>query len=153
MKKSILKKATIMVIVLLVAIQFFKTKENKSIQVSENAITQHYDVPENIQNILKTSCYDCHSNNTNYPWYNKIQPINWWLAGHINEGKEELNFDEFNAYSTKKKLHKLDEVIETIKDNEMPLKSYTIIHSNAKLSDSDKQEIEAWVKKIKSEIQ
>ena len=153
MKKSILKKATIMVIVLLVAIQFFKTKENKSIQVSENAITQHYDVPENIQNILKTSCYDCHSNNTNYPWYNKIQPINWWLADHINEGKEELNFDEFNAYSTKKKLHKLDEVIETIKDNEMPLKSYTIIHSNAKLSDSDKQEIEACEKKIKSEIQ
>jgi hypothetical protein len=112
-----------------------------------------YDVPENIQNILKTSCYDCHSNNTNYPWYNKIQPVNWWLADHINEGKEELNFDEFNAYSTKKKLHKLDEVIETIKDNEMPLKSYTLIHSNAKLSENDKQEIEAWVKKIKSEIE
>ena len=110
-------------------------------------------MPENIQNILKTSCYDCHSNNTNYPWYNKIQPVNWWLADHINEGKEELNFDEFNAYSTKKKLHKLDEVIETIKDNEMPLKSYTLIHSNAKLSENDKQEIEAWVKKIKSEIE
>ena len=64
-----------------------------------------------------------------------------------------LNSDEFNAYSTKERLHKLYEVIETIKDNEMPLKSYTIIHSNAKLSDSDKQEIEAWEKKIKSEIQ
>jgi hypothetical protein len=153
MKKSILKKAVITAIVLLVAIQFFKTKENKSIQVSENAITQHYDVPDNIQNILKTSCYDCHSNNTNYPWYNKIQPVKWWLANHINEGKEELNFDEFNAYSTKKKLHKLDEVIETIKDNEMPLKSYTLIHGDAKLSDSDKQDIEAWVKKIKNEIQ
>lgn len=153
MKKSILKKAAITAIVLLVFIQFFKTKENKSVQTSENAITQHYDVPENIQNILKISCYDCHSNNTNYPWYNKIQPVNWWLADHVNEGKRKLNFDEFNAYSTKKKLHKLDEVIETIRDNEMPLKSYTFIHGDAKLSDSNKQEIEAWIKKIKNEIQ
>ena len=153
MKKSILKKATIMVIVLLVVIQFFKTKENISTQVSENAITQHYDIPKNIQNILKTSCYDCHSNNTNYPWYNKIQPVNWWLADHVNEGKRKLNFDEFNTYSTKKKLHKLDEVIETIRENEMPLKSYTLIHGDAKLSDSDKQEIETWAKKIKNEIQ
>ncbi len=153
MKKSILKKATIMVIVLLVAIQFFKTKENKSIQVSENAITQHYDVPENIQKILKISCYDCHSNNTVYPWYSKVQPIKWWLADHVNEGKAKLNFDEFNAYTTKKKLHKLDEVIETIRDNEMPLKSYTLIHGDAKLSESDKQDIEAWVKNIKNEIQ
>lgn len=153
MKKSILKKATIMVIVLLVVIQFFKTKENISTQVSENAITQHYDIPKNIQNILKTSCYDCHSNNTNYPWYNKIQPVNWWLSDHVNEGKEELNFDEFNTYSTKKKLHKLDEVIETIRDNEMPLKSYTLIHGDAKLSGSDKQELEAWVKDLKNEIQ
>lgn len=153
MKKSILKKAAITAIVLLAVIQFFKTKENKSVQTSENAITQHYDVPENIQNILKISCYDCHSNNTNYPWYNKIQPVNWWLADHVNEGKRKLNFDEFNTYSTKKKLHKLDEVIETIRDNEMPLKSYTFIHGDAKLSDSNKQEIEAWIKKIKSEIQ
>ncbi len=153
MKMSILKKAAITIIVLLVVIQFFKTKENKSIQVSENTITQYYEVPENIQNILKTSCYDCHSNNTNYPWYNKIQPVNWWLSNHVNEGKRKLNFDEFNAYSTKKKLHKLDEVIENIKDNEMPLKSYTLIHGDAKLSNSDKQEIEAWVKNIKNEIQ
>ena len=153
MKKSILKKAAITAIVLLAVIQFFKTKENKSVQTSENAITQHYDVPENIQNILKISCYDCHSNNTNYPWYNKIQPVNWWFADHVNEGKRKLNFDEFNTYSTKKKLHKLDEVIETIRENEMPLKSYTLIHGDAKLSDSDKQEIETWAKKIKNEIQ
>ncbi len=153
MKKSILKKAAITAIVLLAVIQFFKTKENKSVQTSENAITQHYDVPENIQNSLKISCYDCHSNNTNYPWYNKIQPVNWWLADHVNEGKRKLNFDEFNTYSTKKKLHKLDEVIETIRENEMPLKSYTLIHGDAKLSDSDKQEIETWAKKIKNEVQ
>ena len=153
MKKSILKKAAITAIVLLAVIQFFKTKENKSVQTSENAITQHYDVPENIQNILKISCYDCHSNNTNYPWYNKIQPVNWWLADHVNEGKRKLNFDEFNTYSTKKKLHKLDEVIETIRENEMPLKSYTLIHGDAQLSDSDQQDIETWAKKIKNEIQ
>lgn len=153
MKKSIIKKIAIGVAVLLIIIQFFGVKENINPLASENSIVQHYDVPDNIQNILKTSCYDCHSNNTNYPWYSKIQPVKWWLANHVNEGKEKLNFDEFYSYSTKRKLHKLDEVIETIKDNEMPLKSYMLIHGDAKLTVNDKSELEAWVKNLKNEIQ
>ena len=152
MKKSILKKATIMVIVLLVAIQFFKTKENISTQVSENTITQHYDVPENIQNILKTSCYDCHSNNTAYPWYNNIQPVAWWLKHHVDEGKREINFNEFASYAIRRQYKKLEEIAEQVKEDEMPLSSYTLIHTNAKLNAEQKTLLINWAEEVRKEI-
>lgn len=153
MKKSILKKIVAAIVLLLIIIQFFGTEKNSSIVASENAITRHYSVPPKVQGLLKTSCYDCHSNNTTYPWYNNVQPVKWWLASHVTEGKKHLNFDELNTYPAKKKLHKLEEVVETINRDEMPLNSYTLIHGNAKLSDADKKEIEAWVNTVKKEIQ
>lgn len=89
---------------------------------------------------------------TIYPSYSKIQPVKWWLADHVNSGKRHLNFDEFNTYSREKKLKKLDEIAETIKEGEMPLTSYTVIHRKAILSASDQSEIEKWVNEIKREI-
>ncbi|WP_300604005.1 heme-binding domain-containing protein [Niabella sp.] len=152
-KKAVVKKIIIGVLLLLVVIQFFGTGKNSAAVASENAIDKHYAVPPHIQTLLKTSCYDCHSNNTRYPWYNQVQPVKWWLANHINSGKRHLNFDEFNTYPVKKKLHKLDEVAETVHKGEMPLTSYTLIHRNAILSDTDKKEIEAWAKELKKQIQ
>lgn len=152
MKKPISKMIITILVLLFIIIQFFGTAKNSSSAVAENAIEKHYTLPNKIQSILKSSCYDCHSNNTKYPWYNNFQPINWWLAGHINEGKRHLNFDEFNTLSATKKLHKLDEVVETIKTGEMPLRSYTLVHREAKLSDANKQEIEAWVLAVKNQI-
>ena len=152
MKKSSIKKIVGAVVLLLIIIQFFGAEKNSSAVVPENAIEKHYKVPIKIQGVLKTSCYDCHSNTTVYPWYSNVQPVKWWLADHINDGKKHLNFDEFNTYTAKKKLHKLDEVVETIHKGEMPLNSYTLIHGNAKLSDAAKKEIEAWVNEVKREI-
>lgn len=139
-------------IALLIVIQFWGTEKNTNSVPSENAIEKHYTVPAGVLGLLKTSCYDCHSNNTVYPWYNNIQPIKWWLASHVYEGKKHLNFDEFNTYSPDKMLHKLDEVVETVSKGEMPLSSYTLIHGNAKLSDNDRKEIESWVNLVKQEI-
>ncbi|WP_235830401.1 heme-binding domain-containing protein [Paenimyroides tangerinum] len=136
----------------LVIIQFFGIEKNNNPIASKNAIEEHYSVPPKIQQLLKTSCYDCHSNNTTYPWYSNVQPVKWWLDDHIRDGKKHLNFDEFNTYTIKKKLHKLDEVVETINKDEMPLTSYTLIHDNAKLSATDKKEVEAWVNELKKEI-
>lgn len=153
MKKPTLKKIAVAVMLLLIIIQFFGIEKNSSIAASENAIHNHYRVPPKILGLLKTSCYDCHSNNTKYPWYSNVQPVKWWLASHVSDGKRHLNFDEFNTYPTKKKLHKLEEVVETINNGEMPLSSYTLIHGNAKLSNADKKEIETWVNEIKKEIQ
>ena len=147
--KSIKKIIIPAVLALFVIIQFFGVTPNVSVVPSENSIEKHYSVPSEVQQILTASCYDCHSNNTVYPWYSKVQPVKWWLASHINDGKRHLNFDEFNTYSNDKKLHKLDEITETVKAGEMPLKSYTLIHTGAKLSEKQKQQIIGWAKSVK----
>ena len=146
------KKIAIGLLVVLVIIQFFKPARNISTEKSTNDITNKYAVPASVQEILKTSCYDCHSNNTVYPWYANIQPVAWWLADHVNEGKKELDFSEFLTYSPKKAHHKLEEVIEMVKEGEMPLQSYTIIHQNAKLSEPQKLEIATWADGLMKEI-
>ena len=146
------KKIAIGLLVVLVIIQFFKPDRNISSEKSTNDITNKYAVPASVQEILKTSCYDCHSNNTVYPWYANIQPVAWWLADHVNEGKKELNFSEFLTYSPKKAHHKLEEVNEMVKEGEMPLQSYTIIHQNAKLSEPQKLEIATWADGLMKEI-
>lgn len=150
MNKSIFNIKNILTVLLLIfiGIQFIDVKKNISQNLSTNAIENHYIVPSKVQSLLKTSCYDCHSNNTIYPSYSKIQPVKWWLADHVNSGKRHLNFDEFNTYSREKKLKKLDEIAETIKEGEMPLTSYTVIHRKAILSASDQSEIERWVNEI-----
>ncbi|MEA1847560.1 heme-binding domain-containing protein [Chryseobacterium sp. MHB01] len=149
---SLIKTGAGFIALFLIVIQFFDTDKNIATVPSENAIEKHYVVPGHVQGLLKASCYDCHSNNTAYPWYNNIQPVKWWLADHVNSGKRHLNFDEFNTYTKEKKLKKLDEIAETVKEGEMPLSSYTIIHHNAKLSSTDKSEIEKWVVQVKKEI-
>ncbi len=150
---SLMKIGTGFIVLFLIVIQFFDTDKNSAAVPSENAIEKHYVVPGHVQGLLKTSCYDCHSNTTSYPWYNNIQPVKWWLADHVNSGKRHFNFDEFNSYSKEKKLKKLDEVAETIREGEMPLISYTVVHQNAKLSDIQKSEIEQWVKEVKKQIE
>ncbi|MCD9615266.1 heme-binding domain-containing protein [Chryseobacterium gleum] len=150
---SLIKTGAGFVVLLLIVIQFFDTDKNIAVVPSENAIEKHYQVPDHVQGILKTSCYDCHSNTTAYPWYNNIQPVKWWLADHVNSGKRHFNFDEFYSYSKEKKLKKLDEVAETVREGEMPLTSYTVVHQNAKLNDTQKSEIEQWVKEFKKQIE
>ncbi len=136
----------------LIIIQFFGIKKNQSSGVQTNHISTQFAVPADVENILKTSCYDCHSNNTIYPWYTSIQPVGWWLQGHVNEGKEELNFDEFAQYKPRRQFKKIEEVEEMINEGEMPLSSYTLIHSNAVLSSSQKEILINWTKLIRGEI-
>src|ERR1700749_4414155 len=115
------KKILIVVIILLAAIQFIRPARNLSATVSSNDISKFYHVPANVSDILQRSCNDCHSNNTVYPWYSNIQPVGWWLQNHINEGKKELNLSEFGAYTPKRQDHKMEEFIEMVEKDEMPL--------------------------------
>lgn len=146
------QKWLLSIIVLLVGIQFIRPSENVSASESINSISTVYAVSEDVKQILVISCYDCHSNNTRYPWYSNIQPVGWWLAHHVDEGKEELNFDEFATYSLRKQYHKLEETEELVNDGEMPLKSYTWTHKNAILNETQKQTILNWSKSIRSEM-
>lgn len=109
---------------ILIAIQFIRPKKNIETSVQKSDIRIKYNVPRNVISILEKACYDCHSNNSRYPWYTYIQPIAWITAHHIEEGKRELNFSEFGTYSLKKSNHKLEEVEETVHQREMPIKSY-----------------------------
>lgn len=131
-----------------VGIQWIPTTRNQSTIILKSDFSNTFEVPYNIQNILKNSCYDCHSNNTNYPWYDKIQPASWLLENHIKKGKKELNFSEFGTYSKRKQKSKLKAAINQIKDDEMPLYSYTLIHKDAKLSESDKEVITKWLTEL-----
>jgi len=147
-----MKKIAILLVVVLILIQLFHPQKNISSQPKPNAIEQHYTVPENVSTLLKNACYDCHSNNTTYPWYNNLQPVAWWLSSHVNDGKRHLNFDEFNLYTVEKKKKKLSEISKTIKEGEMPLSSYTLMHTNAKLSDEQKKEISEWATALEKQI-
>jgi hypothetical protein len=145
MLKKILKRTFQILLLAFIVIQFFRPAKNKAEAISNNHISKIYRVPEDVQSILKTSCYDCHSNNTVYPWYAEVQPVAWWLNNHIVDGKKHLNFSEFAGYSLRKQYHKLEEVDEMVKKTEMPLDSYLWIHKNAKLSDEQELTIYNWV--------
>lgn len=147
-----IKRILIFLLIVLVGIQFVPTKRNENVTVLETDFSKTFTVPSNIQNLLKKSCYDCHSNNTNYPWYNNIQPMSWVMEYHINNGKKELNFSEFGSYSKRKQQSKLKSVISEINDDEMPLSSYTIIHRDAKLSKEDKKLLTGWIQKLRDSL-
>lgn len=149
---KIVKIIGIVLAIGLIVIQFFGIKKNQSTEEQINHISTQFIVPADVENIFKTSCYDCHSNNTIYPWYAGVQPIAWWLQGHVNEGKEELNFDEFAQYNPRRQFKKIEELEEMINEGEMPLPSYTIIHSNATLSALQKETLINWAKSLRQEI-
>lgn len=149
---SRIKIGLLVLSVIIIAIQFVQPARNQNRQVLDADITRLYMVPENVKAVLKPSCYDCHSNNTNYPWYANVQPGGWWLASHIKKGKAELNFDEFGNYSKRRRQSKLKSIASSIEDGTMPLPSYTLIHKNAKLSKEDKTLLLSWVKKTRDSL-
>ncbi len=147
-----IKKILLGLLVLLIFIQFWHPARNKSEQVMSNDIAKTVLVPEQVQGILEKSCYNCHSNNTDYPWYAYIQPLHWYLNDHIEAGKAELNFNEFDSYSSRRKLNKLRAIANSIEDGTMPLPSYTLLHGNAVLSETEKALLMSWIEKSKESL-
>ncbi len=150
--KSILKKTFWVLLAVFIVIQFFRPTKNTATALSANDISTKYTVPVEVKNILQTSCNDCHSNNTVYPWYSNIQPVAWYLNDHVQDGKRHLNFSEFATYRIGKQYRKLEEINHEIEDGEMPMTSYNLIHSNAKLSDAQKVIIYKWVNELRDSI-
>ena len=150
--KKILKIVAMIVLVAFVGIQFIPTERNQSDFVPKTDFLLVNNTPETIGKLVMESCYDCHSNNTKYPWYNRIQPMAWFLEDHIIEGKKELNFSEWDAYSDRRKNSKLNSIISQIEDDEMPLYSYTILHRDAVYSDSEKEMVIEYMKDLKGKL-
>ena len=143
------KKIVYFLLIALVIAQFFGPEKNQGDLTSLDAFYAETKPSDDVRLILEQACFDCHSNVTKYPWYSKITPINYWMADHVEEGKEELNFSKWSAYSTKRKDHKLEETVEMIEKGKMPLDSYTWAHKDAVLTEVQKQAIKEWVDSVR----
>jgi hypothetical protein len=132
----------------LIIMQFFQIeKKNPEIDLSQDFLSINK-APEDIARLFKSACYDCHSHETTYPWYTSIAPLSFWIKGHINGGRNHLNLSTWGTYTSKKMDHKIEECIEKIGEKKMPLLSYIIAHSEARLSDSDRKNMVSWLKEL-----
>lgn len=147
------KKIALALLIIFVVMQFFRPAKNTSTVAASANIASKYNTPDNVQAVLKKACNDCHSNNTTYPWYAAVQPVGWWLDHHVDEGKQELNLDDFLNYGLRKQYHKLEEIIEQVKTGEMPLNSYTWTHKDAILTMEEKALLTSWSQSIRTQME
>ncbi len=148
MKKGVLKIVLVIFVLILIIAQFIRPDLNQGdMDVNKDFLVTEAASPA-VAMLMKNACYDCHSNSTSYPWYSKIFPLSFWIQGHVDHGKENLNFSEWTTYSIKKKKHKLEECVEEVEDGKMPLKSYTWMHGNAKLNQEDMDLLVEWFRAL-----
>jgi len=147
---KIVKKIGIVLLVVLIGMQFYRPNKNLSDGDYVAVFEAETNPSTEVKQILKSTCYDCHSGNTVYPWYNNVAPISYWLDHHVKEGKEELNFSDWGNYSDKKKDHKLEELVEEVKKGKMPLKEYTWTHKEARLTEAQKKSLLDWAIGVRS---
>jgi hypothetical protein len=152
MKKALFKRVVVFLAIVLVLIQFFGIDKTNPAGDPSKDFMSLSNAPSDIASLLNKSCYDCHSNATVYPWYTNIAPVSWWLKDHVNEGREELNFSEWGNYSGRRQDHKLKEAIEQIEENEMPVASYTWMHSDSKLNSSEKEKLIAFFNSLRTHV-
>ncbi len=147
---SEMKKSRILMIgigFVVVGIQFVPTTRNTSNTTPPQDFVLIYKPTEEVANILHQACYNCHSNNTDYPWYNKVQPVSWYLEHHIKEAKEKLNFNEFGDLSDRQKKSRLKGIVDELKHDDMPLTSYKLMHPEARL---DQKQIDQMIRYFKN---
>ncbi len=147
---KILKKTAMFLLVLFVGMQLYRPEKNKAQGDHTPEFITETNPPKDVKVILQQTCYNCHSNNTEYPWYNTIAPVSYWLADHVKEGKKHLNFSIWDTYELKKKDHKLEELIEEVEEGDMPLKEYTWTHESARLTEKQRTAIIDWAKQTRA---
>ncbi len=150
---NLFKKILLASIAVFIVVQFIQPAHNLSEQVLPANIAKIYAVPDSVQHLLNIACYDCHSDNTRYPYYAYVQPGAWIMARHVRDGKANLNFSEFGTYSIQKQQSKLKAIVSQIKDDEMPLTSYKLMHADARLSKEEKDLIINWATATKNNLQ
>ncbi len=143
-----LKKVIGSISILFIGMQFIQPAHNSNGQVLDTDISRLVPVPDSVHSLLNAACYDCHSNNTRYPWYSNIQPMGWLMASHIKNGKAMFNWSEFGSNSRRKQISKMTDALHSIQDNSMPLSSYALLHEEAKLSAEQKLMLGSWMQQI-----
>ena len=127
-------------IVILVALQF------KTVDRSNPPVQSDIGTSAEIKEILRRACYDCHSNETEWPWYSYVAPMSWFVAGHVDDARGHLNYSEWPAFDLEEQEHLFEEMWEMLSEGEMPLKSYTLIHRDARLTDGERDVLLEWVR-------
>jgi hypothetical protein len=146
-----IKKILLGLLVVFIVLQAFRPAKNNTGDKSKD-ISLSYPVSDSVTALFNKACNDCHSNNTEYPWYAEVQPLGWWLNDHVIDGKKHFNLNEFSSYRIAKQYHKLEECIEQLKEGEMPLESYTVIHKEARLSEAERETLVAWFESIRDSM-
>jgi hypothetical protein len=146
---KIIKKLLILLLIVFIVIQFFRPQKNISDTIPATDFIAMTKPSPQIEATLRAACYDCHSNNTNYPWYSEVAPVSFVIAEHVKDGKKHLNFSEWDTYSAKKKAHKLEELVEEVEEGHMPEESYTWMHAEAKLTEAQISELTNWAKDLR----
>ena len=146
--KKVFKIVGWLLLITLFIIQFFRPSKNIQVGVAANHISTRFAIPDDVKPILEKACNDCHSNTSIYPWYYNIQPIGMWMNNHVQEGKREINFSEFTDKSLRFQYHKMEECIKQVKEDEMPINSYTWTHKEAILSKAEKNKFLDWAQSV-----
>jgi hypothetical protein len=154
------KKILLGIAAIFAAMQFFRPEKNLSDKPVEGfdywseATLEPNRVAGDIKiwRILRAACYDCHSDRTRYPWYSEIEPVGWWLAVHVIDGKTALNFSQFRILSAQDASHLLDASVDAINHGTMPPASYRLLHAEARLSEADKILLTAWLQGLSEKI-
>ena len=146
------RRILLTLLIAFVLVQLIPRTINKKRHILSTDFTRIYNVPDSVQFVFQRACYDCHSNNTNYPWYSNIQPFRLWLDKHIREGKGELNFSNYGSYSLKRQRNKLKSIEESLRNETMPLKSYILIHYKARLNDIQRQIVINWISNLRDSL-
>jgi hypothetical protein len=136
--KRRLRLVLLVVLLLIVFAQFLQPLRTNP------PVTADFTAPAEVKAVLQRSCYDCHSNETDWPWYSNISPVSWFLVQHVDEGREHLNFSRWGEYDTGRQVRLAEHMVDETQEGEMPLSSYLLLHPSASLSDADKQLIREW---------
>ena len=148
---KIVKKILVILLIILIVMQVFRPAKNTSNDTTKD-ISKNYAVPDSVKTILAKACNDCHSNNTRYPWYAEVQPVAWWMSGHIKDAKRQINFNDFDGYRIAKQYKRMEDCMDEVKEGGMPLPSYTLIHKDAILTDEEKQILLTWFETVRDSI-
>jgi hypothetical protein len=141
---KITKWLVIVVACLFILLQLKRPARTNPVSESSQSIDAHVQIPPQVKEILDRSCRDCHSNNTEWPWYTNVAPLSWFIVDHVNEGRKQLNMSEWGRLDRDRQDKKLREICDEVADNAMPLSSYTPMHPKAVLSEQDKKTLCDW---------
>lgn len=139
-----LKWVLIALAVLFIALQFVRPARTNPLVDESKTVQANTQMTPQVNAIIERSCRDCHSNKTEWPWYSNVSPVSWFVAGHVEEGRRDMNFSEWAQYDQHRREAYLDLICEMVSKGMMPLSSYTRIHHQSKLSTDDARTICEW---------